>query len=82
MPPGFDYPDQTQIWVTSAVNVSEEPRDNRSWSAIGRLNPGVTLKQAQTQISAINAQLAKQFYETSKGWDAHLWILHSGWCAK
>jgi putative ABC transport system permease protein len=76
MPPGFEYPDQTQIWVTSAVNVSEEPRDNRSWSAIGRLNPGVTLKQAQTQISAINAQLAKQFYETNKGWDAHLWILH------
>ncbi len=76
MPPGFEYPDQTQIWVTSAVNVSEEPRDNRSWSAIARLNPGVTLKQAQTQISAINAQLAKQFYETNKGWDTHMWILH------
>jgi putative ABC transport system permease protein len=76
MPPGFEYPDQTQIWVTSAVNVSEEPRDNRSWSAIGRLNPGVSLEQAQTQISAINAQLAKQFYETNKGWDTHMWILH------
>ena len=76
MPPGFEYPEQTQVWVTSAVNVSEEPRDNRSWSAIGRLNPGVDLKRAQTQISAINARLDKQFHETNKGWDAKLWILH------
>jgi putative ABC transport system permease protein len=76
MPPGFEYPEQTQVWVTSAVNISEEPRDNRSWSAIARLKPGVDLKQAQTQVSAINAQLAKQFHETNKGWDVKLWTLH------
>jgi putative ABC transport system permease protein len=76
MPPGFEYPEQTQVWVTSAVNISEEPRDNRSWSAIARLKPGVGLKQAQTQVSAINAQLAKQFHETNKGWDVKLWTLH------
>jgi putative ABC transport system permease protein len=76
MPPGFEYPEQTQIWVTSAVNVSEEPRDNRSWSAIARLKTGIDLKQAQTQVSAINAQLAKQFHETNKGWDVRLWTLH------
>ena len=76
MPPGFEYPEQTQIWVTSAVDPAQEPRDNRSWSAIARLNPNVDLKQAQTQISAINAQLAKQFHETNKGWDATVWTLH------
>src|SRR6476660_5704501 len=76
MPPGFEYPEQTQIWVNSAVNLSEEPRDNRAWSAIARLNPNVDLKQAQTRISAINAQLDKQFHETNKGWDVSLWTLH------
>ena len=76
MPPGFEYPEQTQIWVTSAVNLSEEPRDNRAWSAIARLNPGVDLKQAQTQISAINAQLVKQYPETNKGWDVFSLALH------
>lgn len=76
MPPGFEYPEQTQIWVNSAVNLSEEPRDNRAWSAIARLNPNVSLKQAQTRISAINAQLDKQFHETNKGWDVYLWTLH------
>jgi putative ABC transport system permease protein len=76
MPPGFEYPEQTQIWVNSAVNLSEEPRDNRAWSAIARLKPNVDLKQAQTRVSAINAQLDKQFHETNKGWDVSLWTLH------
>jgi putative ABC transport system permease protein len=76
MPPGFEYPEQTQIWVNSAVNLSEERRDNRAWSAIARLNPGIDLKQAQSRVSAINAQLDKQFHETNKGWDVSLWTLH------
>ena len=76
MPPGFEYPEQTQIWVNSAVNLSEEPRENRAWSAIARLKPNVDLKQAQTRVSAINAQLDKQFHETNKGWDVSLWTLH------
>jgi putative ABC transport system permease protein len=76
MPPGFEYPEQTQVWVPSAVNVSEEPRDNRSWSAIARLNPGIDLKQAQNRISAIDTRLAEQFHETNKGWDVKLWTLH------
>ena len=61
MPPGFEYPEQTQIWVNSAVNLSEEPRDNRAWSAIARLNSNVDLKQAQTRVSGINAQSTSSF---------------------
>jgi putative ABC transport system permease protein len=76
MPPGFEYPEQTQVWVTSAVNLSEEPRDNRAWSAIARLNPGIDVQRAQTRLSAINAQLDKQFHETNKGWDVFVQTLH------
>jgi putative ABC transport system permease protein len=76
MPPGFEYPEQTQVWVPTAVNLADEPRDNRVWSALARLNPGVDLKQAQTRLSAINAQLAEQFHETNKGWDVTLSTLH------
>src|SRR6195256_3557456 len=72
MPPGFEYPEQTQVWVPSAVKLSDEPRDNRAWSAIARLKTGIDLKQAQTRLSTINAQLDKQFHETNKGWDVFL----------
>src|SRR5262249_6166327 len=43
MPPGFDFPEQTQVWCTSGVVLSEESRENRSWFAIARLNAGVDL---------------------------------------
>jgi putative ABC transport system permease protein len=76
MPPEFEYPEQTQVWVPSAVNLRDEPRDNRVWSAIARLNTGVHLKQAQTRLSAIDARLARQFPETNKGWDVTLSTLH------
>jgi putative ABC transport system permease protein len=76
MPPGFDFPYESQVWVTSGVELSEEPRENRSWSVVARMQPDVDLKQAQSRVSAINAQLAKQFPDTNKGWDAKLSILH------
>src|SRR6476469_8909821 len=76
MPPGFEYPEQTQVWVMSAVNLRDEPRDNRVWSPTARLNTGVDLKQAQTRLSAINAQLDKQFHETNKGWDVFVSTIH------
>jgi putative ABC transport system permease protein len=76
MPAGFEFPEKTQIWVPSGVEFANEPRDNRSYSALGRLKPGVDLIQSQSQISAINAQLAQAFPDTNKGWDAHLSRLH------
>ena len=75
MPPGFDYPAGDTIWDTSGVVLAEEPRDNRSWSAIARLRPCVKLQQAQTRISGINAQLATEYPDTNKGWDAKLFVL-------
>ncbi len=76
MPAGFEFPEKTQIWIPSGVEFAKEPRDNRSYSVLGRLKPGVELEQAQSQISAINAQLAQAFPDTNKGWDAHLARLH------
>jgi len=76
MPGGFAFPENTQIWTPAAVIAAEEPRDNRSYTALGRLKPGVELEQAQSQVSAINAQLAQAFPDTNKNWDAHLARLH------
>ena len=76
MPGGFEFPQNTQIWTPAGVNSAKEPRDNREFSALGRLKPGVELEQAQSQISAVNARLAQAFPDTNKGWDAHLARLH------
>jgi len=75
MPAGFDFPEGTQVWWSMPINPQEEPRDNRSFSVIGRLKPGVPLAQAQSQVSTINARLAKAYPEASTGWDANLSLL-------
>ena len=76
MPGGFEFPEQTQVWIPAGISAAEERRDNRAFSAVGLLKPRVRLEQAQSQISAINAQLATAFPDTNKGWDAHLAFLH------
>jgi len=76
MPAGYEFPEQTQIWTSLRLDASDEKRDNRSYEAIGRLKPDVSLEQAQAQISTINAQLAKSYEETNNGWDIKLVRLH------
>ncbi len=76
MQPGFELPEQTQIWMTAGLQTSEEPRDNRSLSAIARLNRGIDLKQAQSRLSAVNARLANEFPDTNKGWDVNISVIH------
>src|SRR4051812_48105443 len=56
MPPGFEYPEQTQIWVNSAVNLSEKTRDNRAWSAIARVTSHVVRTEAQTRVCAVKGR--------------------------
>ena len=75
MPAGFDFPEDTQVWFSSPMDPQDEPRDNRSLSVIGRLKPSVPLQQAQSQVSTINAQLAKAYPDTNTGWDVNLALL-------
>ena len=76
MAPGYEYPEQTQVWSSWSLVTEEKRRDNRSSMAVARLRPEIQLKQAQTQISAINARLAQANPDTNKGWDARLVPLH------
>lgn len=76
MPTGFDFPEKSQLWTSLRLDPAEERRDNRAYSALARLKSAVTLQQAQSQISTINAQLAAQFKDTNAGWDAHVVRLH------
>jgi putative ABC transport system permease protein len=68
MPPGFDYPAQSELWVPFPVEAAAERRDNRYLNVIARLKPGVTPVQAQAQLDSINARLAQSYHETNSGW--------------
>ena len=61
-----------EVWlpITSAPNRTWFTRTNPNVWALGRLKPGVTLAQAQRDLSAIAAELAAQFPATNAGTSA------------
>ena len=76
MPPGFDFPTQTEVWVPLALDASTERRDNRYLQAIARLKAGVTVEQAQAEINAISNRLGQEYAETNSGWGVSLSTVH------
>ena len=85
MPQGFEYPHAsdlpygdpqyktTQIWIPLALTPHEmADRDNSSGDAIARLRPGVSIAQAQAEMSAIMTRLDKLHDPQMHGWGALL----------
>ena len=70
MPPNFALPpgDQTEAWL--ALGALADQMQNRGvhrLTAIGRLKPGVTLRQAQTELSTIASRIQQQFPDADPG---------------
>ena len=55
-----------QLWVPMRVTPNEG-RDDRGLQIVGRLKPGVTLAQAQSQLTTIAARLAQAYPKTNLG---------------
>ncbi len=67
MPPGFDFPERTDVW-TPLVPVPEYPRNDRRLEGVARLAPGVTRTQANDELEQISAQLSEQYPPSNDGW--------------
>lgn len=63
MPPGFDFPRQSQLWVPdySDYPAYAQSRSGHNYRAIGLLKADVRLRQAQVEMKTIGARLAKQY---------------------
>ena len=74
MPAAFRFPvdaPQNSFWTTLAVDNDGTPkaqtanRGDHEMSVIGRLKPGVTIAQANADMSGIASRLAKQYPDTN-----------------
>ena len=85
MPPAFEYPHNsdlpqgvpqyktTQVWLPLALNAHQiADRDNASGDAVARLRPGVSIAQAQAELSTIMTRLDKLHDPQMRGWGALL----------
>jgi predicted permease len=69
--PGLTDRGQGEFAVPLSFTSDELANHDTHWlSAMGRLKPGVTLKQAQADMDAVTARLAAAYPSTDKGWGA------------
>lgn len=71
MPPGFQTPGQSRVWVPKIFTNDElMDRNAKAYTVLGRLRPAVTPAQANSEVAAIAENLARDFPDFLKGWSA------------
>jgi putative ABC transport system permease protein len=77
MPEKFVFPSFAKAWVPLAwTDQDRAVRGNHNYLAIGRLKPGVNLKQANAELASISARLEQLYPEDDKGWGGTAIPLH------
>jgi len=62
MPPGFQFPEQADLWMPLAIDRNHlDNRGNHGLEVVARLKPGVTLPQAQGDLTNIAATLEQRY---------------------
>jgi len=76
MPREFGFPDKPDLWAPLRFAESEETgRGSRFLRVVGRLKPGVDIRQAQSDMHAIAERLGRQFSD-NEGWNIELVPMH------
>lgn len=70
MPPGFRYPDDSEIWGPLLIEPAVATFDWHYVEPIARLREGVHPSQAASELKAIAHRLEEQAPQTNKGWSA------------
>ncbi len=63
LPPGFSFPGRTDVWVPSTLLPETTSRTAHNYRAVARLKPGISVEQAQAEMTAIAARIERQFPE-------------------
>ena len=61
MPPGFRFPDNTDIWVPREIYETYPSRTAHNWQVIGRLREGTSVGASRTELTGIAQRLKQQF---------------------
>ena len=65
MPRGFRIALAADVWIPMQRGDNTE-RQFHNWVLVGRLNPGVTIGQAQEQVDGISRQLEKEYPDSNR----------------
>jgi predicted permease len=61
LPPGFDFPFRAQAWIPQEFFGEPLVRSAHNYHVVGRLKPGISIRQGQGDMNVIAARLAKSY---------------------
>ena len=70
MPEGFDYPTQTALWAPREMTPPQSARTAHNFQVVARLADGVTVEQANADISQLSRRLKDQHGDGTWMFDA------------
>ena len=78
MPARFQFPENDdELWVPIALTAEEAANRNRHYlQVVARLKPGVTLEQAQSEMTTIGARLQQQYPQSNADLGVAVTSLH------
>ncbi|MGH9747908.1 MAG: ABC transporter permease [Candidatus Acidiferrales bacterium] len=67
-PQGFRFPANTDLWIPANSIIPEtESRSGHNYRVIARMKPGISVGEAQAQMTAIASRLAQQYPASDAG---------------
>jgi putative ABC transport system permease protein len=74
LPPSFSaFPVRSELWIPLGLKDSDiQKRGKRNLVVFGRLRPGVTVAQGQSDMQNIAQSLQQQYPQANKGWTTHV----------
>ncbi len=70
MPPGFNYPNGTDVWERLQWDFTQHSRTAHFVEAVFRLKPGVEPETATRELQALTRRLGREFAATNADWSA------------
>ena len=67
MPPKFDYPPRTELWMPMSVSAVSGDYEHRYIRVVGRLKPGIAVAEAQVRMNALERRIATDHPNTDAG---------------
>jgi putative ABC transport system permease protein len=70
MPPGFQYPNDTDVWERLQWDFAQHSRGAHFVESLFRLKSGVTIERANADLRALTARLGRENPATNASWGA------------
>jgi ABC-type antimicrobial peptide transport system permease subunit len=61
LPPGFNFPDGSQVWTAREAGARLPSRSAHNWQVVARLRDDASLEQVRSELSAIARRLSQQY---------------------